>query len=316
MSGRKKPMTRWIKFGVKIFFKLPKGEILPSQSCEFGFIIVAKTLPPKAFEQECRGVQRVSLILIGDSREHLLDTLEIILKHWGYRVIVSSNTGRITALLQEMKADLLIMGSGIFCGETASIKNSLRKAVSGSDFPFVLLRDEPVSDFDDLADDVLSVPVDVFALFRLIQKHLEKIPRRNMRLAVQLPGMVSTGGEFRFADVLSLSSQGMFLKNSSRLKKGNRVQVLFPLLGMKKEMELEGKVVYHILPSADNNYLEGVGIEFSNISEEDSQLLEAFIEKCFLGELENVIPSNNQTIEHTHSSEAPSPLPLKLKKTA
>lgn len=262
-----------------------------------------------------QGELGLKLILIGDRREHLLDTLEVILKHWGYRVIVSSNPARVEALLQEMTADLLIMGSGLCRGETPSLKKALRKGVSRGGFPFILLRDEESPDLDDLADEVLPVPVDVFALFQLIQKYLEKIPRRNMRLTVQLPGMVSTGGEFRFAEVLSLSVQGMFLKNSSRLEKGDRVRVLFPLLGMKKEMELDGKVLYHVLPGVENNYLEGIGIEFFNLSPEDENLMETFIEKCFIGELEGVI-SPNGTLERSLPSKDLPPMALKLKKTA
>ncbi|MBN1141390.1 MAG: PilZ domain-containing protein [Deltaproteobacteria bacterium] len=258
----------------------------------------------------------MKLIVIGDHREQLLDTLEVILKHWGYRVMVSSSAARVETLLCEMPVDLLIMGSRLLKEETSALKNALRKAVSRGTFPFILLRDEDATEFDNLAAAVLPVPVDVFSLFQLIQKYLEKIPRRNMRLTVQLPGMVSTGGEFRFAEVLSLSVQGMFLKNSSRLQKGDRVRVLFPLLGMKKEMELEGKVLYHILPGVENNYLEGVGIEFSDLSAEDDRLLETFIEKSFLGELEGAIPPPDPALENPPAGSEPPSLALKMKKTA
>ncbi|NLC69894.1 MAG: PilZ domain-containing protein [Desulfuromonadaceae bacterium] len=235
----------------------------------------------------------MKLIVIGDRREHLLNTLEVILKHWGYRVLVSSSPERVEAILKGMKADLLIMGSDLFPDGTPPLKNGLRKVISTRDFPLILLFNREHPDFEDLkdlADNILPVPINVFSLFQLIQGHLEKVPRRNMRLAVQLPAIISTDGESRFSEVLSLSVQGMFLKNSSRLRKGTQVQVLFPLLGMKKEMEVAGRVCYQIAPGVENNFLEGIGLEFFNLTKEDTRLLEIFIEKCFRGEMEEEVP--------------------------
>ncbi len=253
----------------------------------------------------------MKLIVIGDRREQLLNTLEVILKHWGYRVLVSSNPERVEAILEEMKADLLILGSEPSPGPLPPPKNRLRNLISAKEFPFILLCNRGISDLEDLADNLLPVPVNVFSLFQLIQGHLEKVPRRNIRLAVQLPAIVFSNGEFRFSEVLSLSIQGMFLKNSFRLKKGNHMRVLFPLLGMKKEIEVEGKICYHILPSMENNFLEGVGLEFSNLNKEDGRLLETFIEKRFRGELkQSASPADGL------SSEEPAAVDFKLKKSA
>jgi len=253
----------------------------------------------------------LKLIVIGDRREQLLNTLEVILKHWGYRVLVSSNPERVEAILKEMKADLLIMGSEPSHELLPASKNSPRNLISTKDFPFILLCNRGISPLEDLADNLLPVPVNVFSLFQLIQGYLEKVPRRNLRLAVQLPALVFSNGEFRFSEVLSLSIQGMFLKNSFRLKKGNHIQVLFPLLGMKKELEVEGRVCYHILPSMENNFLEGVGLEFSNLNKEDGRVLETFIEKCFRGEL-----TQNSSLLNGLSWKGSPSVDLKLKKSA
>ncbi|MBN2429183.1 MAG: PilZ domain-containing protein [Deltaproteobacteria bacterium] len=254
----------------------------------------------------------MKLVVIGDHREQILDVFEVILKHWGYRVMVSSNQPQIKALLKEMTPDLVIMGTDIL--QQNDLKQVLSKTVLALKCPLILLTDGDIGDLEELAPEILHIPLDIFSFFQMIQKHLEKIPRQNMRLTVQLPGMLSTGGDFCFAEVLSLSSRGMFLKHSSRLEKGDQVKVIFPLLGMKKEMEVKGKILYHIKPAPENNYLEGVGIEFLGLEGEDLSCLEKFIEKCFLGEL-NASPSTQGTIQAQPSEEGEA-LALRLKRIA
>jgi Tfp pilus assembly protein PilZ len=254
----------------------------------------------------------LKLVVIGDHREQILNVFEVILKHWGYRVMVSSNPPQIKALLNEMSPDLIIMGTGII--QKGSLLATVKEMVQSPACPLILLADGKPGKLEGLARETLQVPLDIFSFFQMIQKYLEKIPRRNMRLTVQLPGMLSTGGDFCFAEVLSLSSRGMFLKHSSRLTKGDQVKVVFPLLGMKKEMEVQGKILYHIQPAPENNYLEGVGIEFLDLEAEDFSCLEKFIEKCFLGEL-SAHPSAPGTIQEKPTENGET-VALRLKRIA
>jgi len=256
----------------------------------------------------------LKLLVIGDHREQILDVFEVILKHWGYRVMVSSNPPQLEALLKEMSPDLIIMGTEILETSSPTLKKTLEETVHSLQCPLILLSDGNTRGLESLAQEILHVPLDIFSFFQMMQKYLEKIPRKNMRLTVQLPGMLSTGGDFCFAEVLSLSTRGMFLKHSSRLEKGDEVKVVFPLLGMQKEMEVKGKILYHIKPAPENNYLEGVGIEFLGLEGENLSCLEKFIEKCFLGEL-RAYPSAQGTIP-AQPTEKGEQVALRLKRIA
>ena len=44
-------------------------------------------------------------ILIGDSRDELLSTLEVILKNWGYRALATSDADEFLSLLDELTPD-------------------------------------------------------------------------------------------------------------------------------------------------------------------------------------------------------------------
>jgi Tfp pilus assembly protein PilZ len=91
--------------------------------------------------------------------------------------------------------------------------------------------------------------------------------------------------EFLLADVLSLSMQGLFFKASSRLSKGDRIKVVFPLFGQCKEIEVKASVLYTIQPEAENNFFQGFGVGFDDIPEELAEQLQIYIREYFLREV-------------------------------
>lgn len=224
-------------------------------------------------------------LLIGDHREELLSTLEIILRHWGYRVLVSSRQLRIEELLRETAPDLLIMGARLLLEPGSSLSRAVNLHVSEKKCPLIVLQDDQITDPIEVMHETLGVPLDLFSLFALIQKHLEKHPRRNLRLALHLPGMLCAGENCHIAEVLSLSANGLFVKTGFRPATGEHLRVIFPLIGMKKELELDGRILYRVEPGPENNYFQGIGIEFATLRDEDRSILEAFLENRFMGNL-------------------------------
>jgi Tfp pilus assembly protein PilZ len=223
-------------------------------------------------------------LLIGDTREKLLATVETILKHWGYRALASSRSERLLALLQETAPDLLIIGETFLTdGNNPLREKILRMADAGT--PLLVLSASASPPAIEVPHENLPVPIDLFTLFEKVQKHLEKYPRKNIRLPIKLPGMLCLEKTCHLAEVLSLSARGLFIKTGFRLQPGDRFHIIFPLLGMKKEVELEGRVLYCVHPDPENNFLQGVGVEFTSLDEKTLEPLQAFIESCFLNGL-------------------------------
>lgn len=224
-------------------------------------------------------------LLVGDLREELLSTLEVILKHWGYRVVLSSRSAQLTEFLRETSPDLLIMGSQLLADKGSPLFQAVSTKMAEKPTPLIVLRNRGIEDSLPAPHDVLEVPVDIFALFRLIQKYIEQHPRKNLRLTVKLPGMFCSGDNCQFAEVLSISTQGLFIKTGVPLALGDQLSVIFPLMGLKQELELETRVLYRVEPGPENNYLQGAGIEFIPTDKGSETALKRFIEYCFLGEL-------------------------------
>jgi len=224
-------------------------------------------------------------IIIGDKREKVLSSLEVILKHWGYRVVVSSRPEQIEALLLETSSDLLFMGASLLQADHMRLVNAVRAKTTDGNCPLVVLKDNGFPVPSDLPGESLDVPIGLFDLYAMIQKYLEKTPRKNLRLDLKLPSVLYRDGSPHLSEILSLSEQGLFIRSAFRLAQQEPLRVIFPLMGMKKELEIEGQVLYNVLPAPENNYLQGSGIEFLRLTEEDHHCLQHFIERCFLGEM-------------------------------
>jgi hypothetical protein len=224
-------------------------------------------------------------LLIGDKSEELLSTLEVILRHWGYRVLVSSRPAQLVELIRETSPDLLVMGARLLTEPDSSLTREVNRHVNEGNKPLIVLQEGQTTLPIAVQHETLGVPPDIFSLFSLIQKHLEKHPRRNLRLAIQLPGMLCTGESCHLAEVLSLSTNGLFVKTGFRPAKDALLRVVIPLMGMQQELELDGRILYRVEPGPDNNYFQGIGIEFTDLSQEALLALQAFLEQRFIGDL-------------------------------
>lgn len=224
--------------------------------------------------------------LLADNRPDLLATLEPILKHWGYRVLAATNASQANAFLQQSHPCLLIIGGEILGSGQLQPPPEMVAAMASGELPLLKLAQEGDDDPTFTAVETLSVPVDILALFAFIQHYVEKHPRHNLRLRVRIPGMYKTGQtDYILADVYSLSMRGLFFKAAAKLKEGDKLSVVFPLLGHCKELEVRATVLYTVQPGNSNNYLQGFGIAFDPLSANEEANLKTFIEERFLNEV-------------------------------
>jgi CheY-like chemotaxis protein len=225
-------------------------------------------------------------ILVADNRAELLATLEPILKHWGYRVLSTRSAEQVVTFLQESNPCMLVIGEGILADPKLGLGKKVITSIKKGNLPCIALKQDGAQGFAFNPDETMDVPLELFGLFSFIQRKVEKHPRQNLRLRVRLPGMYSIEGNgFILADVLSLSMQGLFFKTATRLKTCDRLTVVFPLLGQGMEIEVKSTVLYSIEPGPDNNYFQGFGVGFDDISEKHREQLQKFIRECFLKEV-------------------------------
>jgi Tfp pilus assembly protein PilZ len=225
-------------------------------------------------------------ILIADNRSDLLATLEPILKHWGYRVLSTRKADQVMPFLRESAPCLLIIGEELFADPDLALEPEMTQRIKSADLPVIALKQDTAKIAELAPSATREVPVELFELFSFIQRQVEHHPRQNLRLRLRLPGMYSTeDDDFILADVLSLSMRGLFFKAPTKIAKGDRVTVVFPLLGYCKEIEVKSTVLYTVQPEAGNNFFQGFGVSFDDIPKSFEEHLQRYIREHFLREV-------------------------------
>lgn len=225
-------------------------------------------------------------ILVADNRSDLLATLEPILKHWGYRVLSTRKANQVMTFLMESAPCLLIIGEELLADPALALDPETDSKVKSGALPIIALKQDGAKPSLFTPSETLDVPFELFELFSFIQRKVENHPRHNLRLRLRLPGMYSIDDDaFTIAEVLNLSMCGLFFKSAARVKKGDRVTVVFPLLGHCKEIEVKSTVLYVIEPDASNNYFQGFGVGFDDVPESHKQHLQQYIKEHFLREV-------------------------------
>lgn len=114
---------------------------------------------------------------------------------------------------------------------------------------------------------------DPFTINALLQRYIPTYSRQHPRLGTRLPGLfsrVTSSGQI--CEIINLSPGGAFIRTTESLPScGEELLLVVPLLGLRKEVELECSVVSRILPSEFNNYIQGIGVRFT--AEEGSPAL-------------------------------------------
>lgn len=97
----------------------------------------------------------------------------------------------------------------------------------------------------------------------LLQQHLPAYTRRQPRLETRLPGIYSLDGATHICEITSIGPGGAFLRTAMRLPVfGSVLRLIIPLLGLRREIEVEAEVVRQVTPSDLNNFQQGIGVAF------------------------------------------------------
>jgi Tfp pilus assembly protein PilZ len=201
-------------------------------------------------------------------KEQSLPGIERTLQRCGCRTTVSAGEP-LRRLLEAERPDLLLVHSGIRKGERLLLANL---AAQGN-CPLLELTDHLHLHSDGL-------PTDTLDLLETLQEHLVRYPRRELRIRMSLPVLIEKRGVDgnSIGQILNLSVGGVFLKNGScQWQIDETVQMTIPLLGMKKELELTGRVLYLVEVTQENGFRQGFGIAFEDCAATSQQLLRDYI---------------------------------------
>ncbi|HAD05025.1 MAG: hypothetical protein A2091_10165 [Desulfuromonadales bacterium GWD2_61_12] len=203
--------------------------------------------------------------------------VEILLQRLGLKVENFDKLSLLLSTARKRRPDMVLFELGKVRGDLGRIGADLFKGEAA--VLVVLLGDEdntPVP-FPHVR---FAPPLDPRALHRLLCERVANYSRLHLRIEMALPGLFVRGDSCQFCEVSNLSAGGAYIKTGVPIgNAGVEFRLLIPLLGMKRELELDSEVVFQVTPNEANNYQQGAGIRFCQPDAESIRQLEDFLRR-------------------------------------
>ncbi len=123
----------------------------------------------------------------------------------------------------------------------------------------------------------LSTRVPIEDLYRVIQMAIEPVPRMNLRINTKLPvtinNCITACDEGGYAS--ALSEDGAYIRTSKPYQLKTRFPVQIPLADTT--LSVEAEVIYTGKPDNEDKFLQGMGLQFVQLSLRDRLRLRKFI---------------------------------------
>lgn len=201
------------------------------------------------------------------------DGVEALLKRMGLGVEAFDKVPALLKSVRRRRPDLIFLDACLLRGgdeyADADGKASLVVLLGG--------EEGTVVSFPHLR---LAYPLDPHLLHQLLRDRVKNYSRLHVRIETTLPGLFARDQESQFCEITNLSAGGAFIKTCFPLGAGGEnFRLYIPLLGMKRELELQSEVVFQVTPSETNNYQQGAGIRFRQPDAETTRYLEDFLRR-------------------------------------
>jgi len=207
--------------------------------------------------------------------------LELILRRLGYQVFSYTRCHLMVASLAGHGASMALINRPLSNKEASIIERYRQQTDSNS--ASLLLCGCSDSLGAELGCDHLTDPFDIPLLHHSLQRRMTQFGRKKLRAAIRLPALVCDHDNSQLGEVNVLGTGGAQLQSSARpLREGERFEVVIPLLGKKKELEIACQVIYAREPGTENNFHYQAGVEFISPGNEIAMDLENYLSQHLL----------------------------------
>lgn len=207
--------------------------------------------------------------------------MELILRRLGYQVFSYTRCHLMLSALNGHGAGMALVNRALTKKEAQLIK-TYRQKKTADPAAVVLCQPEGMAQLE--ADcEFLADPFNIPTLHQALQRHLTQYDRKKLRASIRLPALVCDRSENLIGEVNVLGTGGAQLLSATRpLHKGQNFDVVIPLLGQKKELEIPCQVVYAQDPGSENNFQFLAGVEFLNPGDDITGELESYLSNHLL----------------------------------
>jgi len=202
------------------------------------------------------------------------ERLEMILRRLGYQVFSYTRCHLMLSSLATHEASLALVNRNLSSKETELVCKYLQRGNAGAE---LLLCGDRGRDLN-INCGRLDDPFDIPRLNEKLQSHLPRYGRKKLRAAIRLPALVCDHEDHLLGEVCVLGTGGAQLQSPTKpLHCGQSFEVVIPLLGQKKELEIPCEVLYAKDPCSNNNFHYQAGVRFLETASSLTSELETYL---------------------------------------
>ena len=223
------------------------------------------------------GQMRYLLVVDSDWSDRF--TLSMLLQRFGYTVASTNNAREGIEYLCVAPAEAIFAEAGPVSAELIDL---LKKDARFQDVPIIIVTQERDRGMEERLkkgeiSGLLRAPLDPYEVYQLVQKVIEKGPRKNIRIETAIEAALHHDFEVTDGYVTVLSQLGMFFRTLESLPVNTRATIAFPL--WDNAIRLEVQVLYVVTFEQGPFCEPGMGMKFVKISPQDSAMIKVFIEE-------------------------------------
>ncbi len=215
------------------------------------------------------------LVLDDDTDDRFFTCM--LLQRFGCAVFTAHSAAEAVEFMTVAPPAAVVAGDGPNCSEIGRL---IRQDARFLDVPLILLASGAGGDADACirmqeSDVLLLKPIDVEMFYKAVQELIQKGPRRNLRVSVNLPVAVEDAVGKHTGNVTVLSEYGLFFRTLAPMPVGTIVPVRLTLEG--GEIRVAAEVLYVTEFYAGPFREPGMGMKFTTIKREDRERIRSFI---------------------------------------
>lgn len=223
-------------------------------------------------------------ILIVDDSNFFIEIEKAFLKRTDCLILSANNGVEALEVVQKEKPDLILLDLYMKEMKGDECCRLIKEDENLAHIPVIMVTS--ASHLGDRSkavaagcDDYLTKPVSKADLLRKVKKYIDLPVRSQTRAPIYSKASYISCGKEYIGHVYVIGEGGLYIKGGKVLPVGEIVKLIFTIADIADRVELEGKIVWNTdeRHSYPIELTPGMGIQFTNVSDEDLKAIKTYI---------------------------------------
>ncbi|MDT8318147.1 MAG: response regulator [bacterium] len=224
-------------------------------------------------------------ILIVEDSQFFIVIMKSLLERTGSVIWTAKNGDEALEIIKNNPPDLVLMDLYMAGMDGAECCRKIKSNFATKDLPVIMVtaagQGENIERCHEAGcDDYVTKPVDKIKLLGKVKKYLDLPLREHKRAPICVPATYYCDNEEYSGIIFSISEGGLYIKGEMILDNGSHLKIIFDIMHIAKQVELEGEVVWNTeeREHIPLNIGPGFGVRLTSIDEKGAAAIKEYVD--------------------------------------